>query len=216
MTQRKGSTRRVDGSVRLRAPRVARLARPPRAPGLGRKLLDATRQLSPADKLHGPGKGRRSEALPKRDQGAVTAEFAVALPAVLLLLALLLAGSAAGITQLRLEEAARAGARALARGDGNAAVDGIVRRLAGDAASAVVSEDGEWIKVTVSARVAGPLGSFIPWTLSAAASARGETPLGSAGMSPYLKVGDGVVDFNNGAVQVPAAALQAPAEGVAA
>ena len=33
-------------------------------------------------------------------RGAVTAEFAVALPAVLLLLALLLAGSAAGVTQL--------------------------------------------------------------------------------------------------------------------
>jgi Flp pilus assembly protein TadG len=45
-------------------------------------------------------------------RGAVTAEFAVALPAVLLLLGMLLAGSAAGLTQLRLEEAARAGARA--------------------------------------------------------------------------------------------------------
>ncbi len=48
--------------------------------------------------------------------GAVTAEFAVALPAVVLLLAFLLAGGAAGITQLRLEEAVRAGARASARG----------------------------------------------------------------------------------------------------
>jgi Flp pilus assembly protein TadG len=72
----------------------------------------------------------------------VTAEFAVALPAVLLLLALLLAGSAAGVTQLRLEEAARAGARALARGDDAAAVDVIVRRLAGTAAASAVATDG--------------------------------------------------------------------------
>jgi Flp pilus assembly protein TadG len=106
--------------------------------------------------------------------GAVTAEFAVALPAVLLLLALLLAGSAAGLTQLRLEEAARAGARALARGEDVAAVDGIVRRLAGESATSAVDSDGEWLAVTVSGRVAGAVGSLVPWTLTARAWARGE------------------------------------------
>lgn len=112
---------------------------------------------------------------PGKDRGAVTAEFAVALPAVLLLLALLLAGSAAGITQLRLEEAARAGARALARGEDAGAVDGIVRQLAGTSASSSVVADGEWLSVTVSGRVSGPVGSVVPWTLSARAMARGET-----------------------------------------
>ncbi|WP_081736685.1 TadE family type IV pilus minor pilin [Arthrobacter sp. MA-N2] len=161
-----------------------------------RPWSSSTRQPPPAEKFRGPGKDRESDFLPGRDHGAVTAEFAVALPAVLLLLALLLAGSAAGITQLRLEEAARAGARALARGDGHAVVDGIVRRLAGDAASAVVAEDGEWIQVTVSARVAGPLGSVIPWSLSATASARGETPRASESPLPSIGVDGGVVDFN--------------------
>lgn len=113
-------------------------------------------------------------------RGAVTAEFAVVLPAVLLLLALLLAGCAAGITQLRLEEAARAGARALARGESAGAVDGIVRRLAGASASAAVMADGEWLSVTVSDRLGGPFGSTVPWTLSARAAARGETPGPSA------------------------------------
>ena len=108
-------------------------------------------------------------------RGAVTAEFAVALPAVLLLLALLLAGSAAGVTQLRLEEAARAGARALARGDDAAAVDVIVRRLAGNSAASAVASDGEWLSVTVSGRVPGAVGSLLPWTLSARAWARGES-----------------------------------------
>jgi Flp pilus assembly protein TadG len=137
----------------------------------------------------------------------------MALPAVLLLLALLLAGSAAGITQLRLEEAARAGARALARGDAPSRVDGIVRMLAGDAASAVVAEDGEWINVTVSARVVGPLGAVIPWRLSATACARGEAPKSTAATSLFPAARDGVVDFKGA---VPMAALHAAVEEVAA
>jgi TadE-like protein len=105
----------------------------------------------------------------------VTAEFAVALPAVLLVLGLLLAGSAAGLTQLRLEEAARAGARALARGEDAAAVGGIVRRLAGDSARATVASDGGWLGVTVSGSVNGAAGPLIPWTLTAKAWARTES-----------------------------------------
>ena len=108
-------------------------------------------------------------------RGAVTAEFAVALPAVLMLLAMLLAGSAAGITQLRLEEAARASARALARGEDPAVVDGIVRKLAGASASSVVAADGEWQRVTVSDRMVGYLGNVVPWKLAAQAEARTES-----------------------------------------
>jgi hypothetical protein len=117
-------------------------------------------------------------------RGAVTAEFAVALPAVIFLLALLLAGAAAGVTQLRLEEAARAGARAVARGDNTADIDVIVRRLAGQTAGSVVAADGEWISVTVSSPAPGVLGSLLPWTFSACAWARQESaqPVGAAGV----------------------------------
>jgi hypothetical protein len=108
-------------------------------------------------------------------RGAVTAEFAVTLPAVLLLLAMLLAGASAGVTQLRLEEGARAGARALARGDDSATVERIVRTLSGGSASAAVSADGEWLHVTVTDRVGGPLGASIPWLLTARASTLSET-----------------------------------------
>jgi hypothetical protein len=128
--------------------------------------------MMPGLRRHAPG--MTAFRGPGKDRGAVTAEFAVALPAVLLLLALLLAGSAAGITQLRLEEAARAGARALARGEDAGAVEGIVRQLAGASASSSVAADGEWLSVTVSGRVSGPVGSIVPWTLSARALARGE------------------------------------------
>ena len=118
--------------------------------------------------------GRATDRRAADSRGAVTAEFAVALPAVIMLLAMLLAGSAAGITQLRLEEAARAGARALARGEEPATVDGIVRQLAGGSATSVVVTDGEWLSVTVTDRAAGPLGTVVPWTLTAKAEARGE------------------------------------------
>lgn len=131
-----------------------------------------------------PGHGSRE---PGNAQGAVTAEFAVALPAVLLLLAMLLAGAASGVTQLRLEEAARAGARALARGEDPAAVEGIVRTLAGMSATASVTADGEWLSVTVADRVGGPFGATVPWTLAAKATTRSETPAASS--APELKPG---------------------------
>jgi Flp pilus assembly protein TadG len=121
------------------------------------------------------GYGVRGRPRPGSARGAVTAEFAVALPAVLLLLALLLAGAAAGATQLRLEEAALAGARALARGESPAAAEAIVSRLAGASATAAIAADGDWISVTVADRAAGPLGSTVPWTLTARASTRSET-----------------------------------------
>jgi TadE-like protein len=126
-----------------------------------------------------------------KDQGAVTAEFAVTLPAVVLLLAMLLSGAAAGVTQLRLEEGARAGARALARGDDSAAVERIVRTLSGASASAAVAEDGEWLSVTVTDRVGGPLGASIPWTLSARASTRSEAAAAGPAILPAALVAAG-------------------------
>jgi Flp pilus assembly protein TadG len=115
----------------------------------------------------------------KASRGAVTAEFAVTLPVVVALLAMLLAAAAAGVTQLRIEEGARAGARALARGEDPAAVEKTVRTLAGGTASASVVAGGGWYSITVNDRVAGPLGSSIPWTLTARASTRSETVDGS-------------------------------------
>jgi hypothetical protein len=124
-------------------------------------------------------------------RGAVTAEFAVALPAILALLAMLLAGAAAGMTQLRLEEGARAGARALARGDDPASVERTVRTLAGGSAAASLAADGEWFSITVTDRVSGPLGSSIPWILSARASTRSETAGSGAVGGPGTATGPG-------------------------
>ena len=71
----------------------------------------------------------RAWRLRARDEGAVTAEFAVALPAVIAVLALCLSAAAVGIAQSRLEESSRVAARAFARGDNLAAVQHEVSRI---------------------------------------------------------------------------------------
>lgn len=102
-------------------------------------------------------------------RGAVTAELAVGLPAVVLLLAGVLTGVAAGATQLRVEEAARAAAREIMRGSG-AEAEGAARRIAGPDALVTVSANGEWMQVEVSSSVAAPLLDQLPLELTATAA----------------------------------------------
>jgi len=109
---------------------------------------------------------RRKEA----QHGAVTAELAVAMPAAAIVLAALLTGAAAGLTQLRLEEAAGAAARLVMRGDSGKAA-AAVTRLAGDGAVMEVSESGEWIHIRVESALRAPLLDLLPITLAAEASA---------------------------------------------
>jgi Flp pilus assembly protein TadG len=87
----------------------------------------------------------------------VTAETAVVLPVLLLVLA----GAVAAITvvgaQLRCVDAAREGARAAARGDSVTEVTAVAGRAAPDGATTVMITAGEEVTVTVSA-VVEPLG----------------------------------------------------------
>lgn len=84
------------------------------------------------------------------DRGSVTAEFAIALPVVVLLIALAASALGAGGLQVRLEHAAAQGARAAARGESGARVDEIVSHVAG-AASVRIGERGDLVCVTTSA-----------------------------------------------------------------
>ncbi len=91
------------------------------------------------------------------EQGSVTAETAVALPAVVLVLAALLWGLVVGASQLRCVEASRAGARAAARGDGDAGVVAAARTAAGRLdPSVVVHRKGGMVQVQVQAVVRPP------------------------------------------------------------
>jgi len=97
-----------------------------------------------------------------RDRGSVTAELAVGLPAVVLVLVAVLLVGGAAVTQVRCSDAARAAARAAALGEEPAAVATIVDDLAGPQARMSLTEDGSWVRVVVTAPVAtGWLGGTI-------------------------------------------------------
>lgn len=112
-------------------------------------------------------------------RGSVTAELAVVLPAVTALLAILLLSVSAGMLQLRLEEGARAGARAMARGDSQAQILATVSRVSGANASVSMAISGDYATVSVSGRTGGVLSSIVPWIQTAQSSARVES--GEAG-----------------------------------
>lgn len=81
----------------------------------------------------------------------VTAETAVVLPALILVLALSLGALRYGIDQVRCLDAARAGARAAARGDSPGAVADVVRRGAPPASEVTVESARGFVTVTVRA-----------------------------------------------------------------
>lgn len=100
---------------------------------------------------------RRTGAGP--DRGAVTAELAIGLIAVVAVLALVLAVGAASVARVRCTDAARVGARAAAIGQDDAAVRTSVTRVAGSGASVTIQrQDDGWVQVVVQVPVidAGP------------------------------------------------------------
>lgn len=84
------------------------------------------------------------------ERGMVTAEIAVALPAVMLVLVAVLTLVAASVAQMRAVDAARAGARAIAIDQDDAGVERVVAQIGGDDADLSVDRDGEWVRVTVT------------------------------------------------------------------
>ncbi|NUU16081.1 pilus assembly protein TadE [Cellulomonas humilata] len=108
----------------------------------------------------------------RRDRGSVTAELAVGLPAVVLLLVALLTVASAAVAQTRCTDAARAGARSAALGEADGTVVATARRLAGEGAAVAVSRSEGWVTVTVSDAVGSWQGT--PLRAHASAVARAE------------------------------------------
>ena len=91
----------------------------------------------------------------RSDRGTVTAEIAVAMPAVVLLIVAVLFCGSAVVDQVRCVDAARAGARAAARGDPSGDVLAQARRLAPAGARIDLSRGRRGVVVTVQAAVSG-------------------------------------------------------------
>ena len=94
----------------------------------------------------------------ERDAGMVTVEAAVALCAFLTMLALILAGAAAMLDQLRCTDAAREAARLVAMGQPNRAATA-VDAIAPQGATFTVATTGDTVTVAVTAN---PVGGLLP------------------------------------------------------
>jgi hypothetical protein len=98
--------------------------------------------------------GRR----PVVERGSVTAELAVGLPALVLLLLAALTAVSAVTTKLQCVDAAREAVRAAARGESGTAAG---KRVAPSGASVSVSTEGGTVRASISTRVR-PLGPYLP------------------------------------------------------
>ncbi|WP_454050760.1 TadE family type IV pilus minor pilin [Cellulomonas sp. Marseille-Q8402] len=104
----------------------------------------------------------------------MTAEFAVLLPVVALLVGVVVALTAGAATQLRCADAARAGARVAALGEDDTAVSAAARRVAGDGVRVAVGRDDGWVVVTVDGTVGPSLPLVGGLVVHASATARAE------------------------------------------
>jgi len=96
----------------------------------------------------------------RNQNGAVTAETAVVLPVLVLIAAVLAWMVALGVAQMRVVDAARETARALARGEGSSVSEAYGRRIAPPGARFQISQRNGEVRVEVVARVSGPGGVF--------------------------------------------------------
>nr|WP_262386943.1 TadE family type IV pilus minor pilin [Streptomyces sp. TRM49041] len=109
------------------------------------------------------GPGGRSRA----DRGSVTAEAALAMPALVLFTLALLWGLVAAAAQIQCVDAARAGARAAARSEPEASALDTARAAAPDGARVTLRRSGELWRVRVEAPAPGPAA----WTMTLHAEA---------------------------------------------
>jgi hypothetical protein len=92
----------------------------------------------------------------KGDRGAITAELALALPAVVALMAVVLAVASAALGQLTMVGAARAGARAAALGHDDVQIEAAAGVIGGDGISVTISRGGGLVRVTCARPLAVP------------------------------------------------------------
>ncbi|WP_174552359.1 TadE family type IV pilus minor pilin [Microtetraspora niveoalba] len=131
----------------------------------------------------------RRPVLPRRgDRGSVTAEAAVGLPALVAVLGAALWAVALVSAQLACVDAARAGARAAARGEPAAAVRAAAALSAPHGAEITVSIAGEMARVTISAQVRPTWGRMLP-PVHIEASASAATEPGLADLSDAMSPG---------------------------
>ncbi|MVO86627.1 hypothetical protein GPA10_18140 [Streptomyces sp. p1417] len=128
--------------------------------------------------------GRRA----RRDGGYVTAEAAVVLPTLVLFTMALVWALMAASAQIQCVDAARAGARAMARQDPRGTAVAVARQAAPRGANVAVRREGDLVRVEVTARMPGPRLLGLALRLRAEAVAMAEETVGTGA------VGTGAVE----------------------
>lgn len=113
------------------------------------------------------------------DSGTATAELAVLMPSIVLLLTIVLAAGAAGLGQLKAIDGAQAAVRQLARGEPEDSAKSAAHTVAGNDARVTVHRNGAWVTVEVAS--GGPkfveaILSVIPAATATARIENGATP----------------------------------------
>ena len=117
---------------------------------------------------------RRATA--REDTGAVSAETALAMPAVALLMALVVAVGTVVVAQVQCVDAARAGARLAARGEEPGRVTQAARAAGPRGATVRVARRASQVSVVVQAQVSFALGGAVSVEVEGRAVAEVEDP----------------------------------------
>jgi len=107
----------------------------------------------------------------KSAAGSVTAEFAVILPVVVLVVAMLINTIVIGMHQAKLHQAAAVAARQLARGETNGTITTSVINMTSTSTQVSTALSEQWASVELSSPVPGPLGLLPTVELTAQAKA---------------------------------------------
>lgn len=104
-------------------------------------------------------------------QGSVTAEFAVILPVIVLVIAMLINVIVVGMHQSNLHQAAASAARQLARGESSQTIHTSVATMTSTHTQVSSSTSDQWATVNLTSPVPGPLGLIPTIELTAQAKA---------------------------------------------
>ncbi|MFD7896993.1 TadE family type IV pilus minor pilin [Streptomyces sp. NPDC059743] len=124
---------------------------------------------------------RRSEAV-RSERGSVTAEAAVAVPALVVFTMALVWALTAASAQIQCVDAARVGARAVARSEPRAAALDAARSAAPSSARVTLERTGDLWRVRVEAPMPGTGGLGVTLTAEAVASAEDALDASGDGM----------------------------------
>ena len=116
--------------------------------------------------------------------GSITVETAVAFPALVVMLAVALWGVSAAAAEVACVDAARAGARAAARGEPEDEVRAAVRRAAPTGARVSMSHDATTTRVVVQADIRPPIAALFPALRLRAQSIAATEPKGGDAPAP--------------------------------